>query len=104
MRSRLVPRAFLLALCAAPIAALADDAAGDAALHSALTKALSVTIQRDMSTQVAAPSAKLPSNTAVASKSDRVQPMREPPADVAVLEVRPDSVTCLANPSQDDGC
>ena len=103
MRSRLVPRAFVLAVCAAPLAASADDAA-DAALHNTLTKALAVTIQRDVATQVASPSANLPRNTPVASKSDRVQPTREPPADVAVLEVRPDSVTCLANPSQDDGC
>jgi len=104
MSSRLVPRVILFAVLGVPFAALADDAANDAALHSALSKALDASIQSDVKTKVATSSSKLPSNGPTTAKSERVQPLREPPADVAVLEVRPDSGYCLANPSQDDGC
>jgi hypothetical protein len=102
MKSRLVPRAVLLAACAMPLATWADDVGNQAALHGALAKALDATIQSDIKAATAA--AKVPTNAPAAAKAERVQPTREPPADVAVLDVRPDSPYCLANPSQDDGC
>jgi len=107
MKSRLVPRVILLAACAAPLATWADDVGNDAALHGALAKAADATVQRDINAATSV--TKVPSNAPAAAKSEHAQParvreMREPPADVAVLEVRPDSGYCLASPSQDDGC
>ena len=102
MKSRIVSRVLLLVACAAPLAARADDVASDAALRASLTKAVDAKVQPHI--MAATTDAGLPSATPAASKSEHVQPLREPPADVAVLEVRPDSGTCFASLTQDHGC